>query len=85
MSTNASALYTIAAAAAQEPADLPRLTAGNVFLAHARMGAALERLVTAYKAIPEATPLTCDTHLKEIIKMAEGIIKGAQRLLESNR
>ena len=80
-----SALEAIVTAAAQEPAELPRLQASQVFIHYARLGAALEQIANNYKDLPNATPQGCTDKLKELIKDCNVAIATAARLMESNR
>ncbi len=81
----ANTLESIITAAQQEPADLPRLPAAQVFIHYQRMGTALERIVEAYKLLPGASPQGWTADLTEIIKICESVAKTAERLLEANK
>ena len=80
-----SALDAIVIAAAQEPAELPRLQSSQVFLHYARLGTALERAVEEYKKLPSATVQGHTDSLKELVKNCETASKCASRLIEANR
>lgn len=78
-------LNTIAAAAAAEPVELPRLTTAQVFVNYEQMGKAIERIADAYKSIPGAAQQSCASALKEIVQQCESVSKKALRLLEANQ
>lgn len=79
------ALDAVVQVAEQVPADLPRLTASQVFIYYARMNAALGFAVEASRKIPDATAQASNEYLREIVKQCEGAAKAAARLIESNK
>ena len=78
-------LDTITTEQSAPAVELPRLTVADTFKHYARMGVCFERALTAYKAMPEATPQGCTDELKAIMAECETISKTAARLLEANK